>query len=163
MAGDGIRAMVVSGRVDMAPANPDGAADQLLARYEASIAVAEVYLKHGFDVVIEDVILGEMLLRFVELLPWPRVHFVMLNPALEIVAAREQQRLKTAYGKNWSISRLAEVLRRDTPAFGYWLDSSDLAPEETVDRILAEPELSLIDVSQVLARYRCGTSADLRP
>jgi hypothetical protein len=155
--------MVVSGRVDMAPDNPDGAAAQLLARYEASVAVAQVYLKYGFEVVIEDVILGEMLLRFLELLPWPRVHFIMLNPALDIVAGREERRLKTAYGKNWSISGLAGVLQRETPAFGYWLDSSDLGPEETADQILAESQSSLIDVSQVLARYRCGTNADLRP
>ena len=67
VAGDGIRAMVVSGRVDMTPDNPAGAAEQLRCRYAASIAVARVYHDAGFAVVLEDVILGTMALSFLEL------------------------------------------------------------------------------------------------
>ena len=81
VAGDSIRTMVVAGRVDMTPDSPAGAAEQLLARYEASIAVARVYHNAGFSVVIEDVILGEMALRFLELVPWPEINFVMLAPS----------------------------------------------------------------------------------
>lgn len=153
VAGDDIRAMVVSGRVDMAPGNPDGAAEQLLARYEAAIAVARVYHDAGFSVVIEDVILGAMALRFLELVPWPEIHFVMLAPSLETVAKRERGRSKTAYGPDWSVRTLGAVLERDTPVFGWWLDSSDLTAEETAERILAEPVRSLVRVRDVL----CGS------
>ena len=156
VAGDDIRAMVVSGRVDMTPGNPDSAAEQLLARYEAAIAVARVYHDAGFGVVIEDVILGEMALRFLKLLPWQEVHFVMLNPSLDSVARRERQRPKTAYGTAWSIPALAEVLQRRTPVFGLWLDSTNLTAEQTADRILADVTVSRIDVAGVLALHAPG-------
>lgn len=150
VAGDSFRDMVVAGRIDMAPGNPDGAAEQLLARYKAAVAVARVYRDAGFTVVIEDVILGAMALKFLELMPWSEVHFVMLSPSRDAVARREQRRSKTAYGRTWSIPALAAVLERDTPVFGYWLDSSELTAEQTTDRIIAEPQASRIDVQAVL-------------
>jgi hypothetical protein len=152
VAGDGIRAMVVSGRVDMTPDNPAGAAEQLLCRYQGAINVARVYHDAGFAVVLEDVILGEMALRFLELVPWPEIHFVMLTPSLDAVAKRELSRSKTAYGEEWSVRTLGTVLERDTPVFGWWLDSSELTPEQTAECILADTEASRIRVRDVLSR-----------
>jgi hypothetical protein len=160
VAGDGIRAMVVSGRVDMTPDNPAGAAEQLLCRYEASIGVASVYHDAGFVVVLEDVILGGMVLRFLELVPWPEIHFVMLTPSMDAVAKRELGRSKTAYGQAWSVHSLGAVLERDTPVFGWWLDSSQLSAEQTADRIVTDTEASRIRVRDVLSRadpVRFGT------
>jgi hypothetical protein len=152
VAGDSIRAMVVAGRVDMAPDNPEGAAEQLLARYEACIAVARVYHDAGFSIVIEDVILGALAQRFLELVPWPEIHFVMLTPSPDAVAKRELGRSKTAYGQAWSVRSLGAVLARETPVFGWWLDSSELTAEQTAERILADTEASRIRVHDVLAR-----------
>jgi hypothetical protein len=45
---------------------PAGALEQLLARYEASIAVAAAYDRAGFEVVIEDVIIGAPTIRFLK-------------------------------------------------------------------------------------------------
>jgi len=160
VAGDGIRAMVVSGLLDMTPDNPAGAAEQLLCRYEASIAVARVYHDAGFTVVLEDVIVGGMALRFLELVPWPEIHFVMLTPSLDTVAKREIGRSKTAYGQAWSVQSLGAVLERETQVFGWWLDSSELTPEQTADRIFTETEASRIRVGDVLSRIdpvRFGT------
>jgi chloramphenicol 3-O-phosphotransferase len=153
VAGDGIRAMVVSGRTDMTPDNPAGAAEQLLCRYQASIAVARVYRDAGFAVVIEDVILGELALSFLELLPWPEIHFVMLTPSLETIEKRELGRSKTAYGQAWSVRTLGAVLERDTAVFGWWLDSSELTPEQTAERIFTDTEASRIRVRDVLSRF----------
>jgi chloramphenicol 3-O-phosphotransferase len=152
IAGDSIRAMVVAGRVDMTPDSQPGATEQLLARYEASIAVARVYHDAGFAVVIEDVILGKMVLRFLELMPWPEIHFVMLTPNLESVARRELERPKKAYGQAWSVRSLGAVLE-DTPFFGWWLDSSGLTAEQTADAILSDLDRSRIGVRDVLARH----------
>jgi len=152
VAGDGIRAMVVSGLLDMTPDNPARAAEQLLCRYEASIAVARVYHDAGFAVVLEDVIVGGMALRFLELLPWPEIHFVMLTPSLETVAKRELGRSKTAYGQAWSVQSLGAVLERETQVFGWWLDSSELTPEQTAERIFTDAEASRIRVCDVLSR-----------
>jgi hypothetical protein len=152
VAGDDIRAMVVSGRVEMTPDNPAGAAAQLLCRYEASIAVARVYHDAGFTVVLEDVILGAMALRFLELVPWPEIHFVMLTPSLESVAKRELGRAKTAYGQAWTVAALGAVLHRDTPVFGWWLDSTDLTAEQTAESIFRDIEASRVGVRAVLSR-----------
>jgi chloramphenicol 3-O-phosphotransferase len=152
VAGDGIRDMVVSGRVEMTPGNPAGAAAQLLCRYEASVAVARIYHDAGFAVVLEDVILGDMALRFLELVPWPEIHFVMLTPSLEAVAKRELGRAKTAYGRAWSVGALGAVLQRDTPVFGWWLDSSELTAEQTAESIFTDVEASRVGVRDVLAR-----------
>jgi predicted kinase len=151
VAGDSIREMVVAGGVAMTAGNPGGAAEQLLARYEAALAVARVYHKAGFSVVIEDVILGEMALRFLELVPWPEINFVMLAPSLEAVTAREQGRSKKGYGQAWSVRTLGTVLERDTPVFGWWLDSSELTAEDTAERILTDPKASRIRVRDVLS------------
>lgn len=151
VAGDSIREMVVTGRVDMTPDNHGGAAEQLLARYEAAIAVARVYHNAGFSVVMEDVILGAMALRFLALVPWPEIHFVMLTPSLDAVSKRELGRSKTAYGQGWSVRALGAVLEQDTPVFGWWLDSSELTAEDMVERILTHLEASRIRVRDVLA------------
>ena len=136
----------------MTPDRPAGAAEQLLYRYQASICVAAVYHDAGFAVVLEDVILGELAVRFLELVPWPEIHFVMLTPSLEEVAKREQGRPKAAYGPAWSVQTLATVLERDTPAFGWWLDSSELTPEQTADHIFTDTRASRIRVRDVLSR-----------
>ena len=70
--GDTIRAMVISGRADMRPDAGEAELGQLLLRYQGALAVAAVYLDAGFDAVVEDVIIGPMLPRFLELVPVPR-------------------------------------------------------------------------------------------
>jgi cytidylate kinase len=146
VAGDGIRAMVVSGRVDMSQEAVPEAARQLKLRYRASIAVARLYHEANFDVVIEDVIIGPMFDEFLSLIPWPQAHVVVLDPDLEEVARRERERTKSAYGASWSISALQRILREQTPRLGLWLDTSRLTPDETVDAILADPAASCVDL-----------------
>lgn len=142
VSGDGIRAMVVSGRMDMVPNPTEESVAQLLLRYQASIDVAGRYLDAGFNAVIEDVIIGEMLGHFLALLPWPRVHLVVLNPDLREVAHREAERAKSAYDTVWSVGDLHRTLEQDTPRYGWWLDNSRLSPEETVDAILGDLNIS---------------------
>ncbi|HEY2691066.1 MAG TPA: hypothetical protein VGJ50_21690 [Streptosporangiaceae bacterium] len=61
---------------------------------------------------------------------------VVLAPQPGAIAAREAARAKTAYGP-FAVSQLDEVLRRETPHAGLWLDTSDQAPAETDAEILA--------------------------
>src|SRR5262249_9652473 len=67
VCGDEIHSMVVSGGVDMAPEASEEALRQLVLRYAGALAVAEVYLRAGFDAVVEDVIIGPVLREFLEL------------------------------------------------------------------------------------------------
>jgi predicted kinase len=141
--GDAIRAMVVSGRVEM---SPDAAADalgQLVLRYKGALAVAAVYLDAGFDVVVEDVIVGPVLQDFLALVPVDEFHLVFLDPEANAISEREQARAKTGYG-GWSVAALQRILREETDRVGLWLDSTELTAEQTVDRILADRTASLV-------------------
>ena len=69
--GDVIREMVVSGRVEMRPDPAAEALRQLTLRYAGALAVAGVFLGGGFDVVVEDVIIGSVLPEFLGMVPVP--------------------------------------------------------------------------------------------
>jgi chloramphenicol 3-O-phosphotransferase len=134
--GDVFRRMVVSGRVDMTPdASPEALA-QLRLRYDLAVATAEAYAAAGFDTVVQDVIIGPELADVVARITTRRRYVVVLAPSVASLEQREQDRAKTGY-TSFSPADLDQVLRQETPRIGYWLDSSDLSPDQTVDAILA--------------------------
>jgi cytidylate kinase len=149
--GDTIRAMVVSGRAEMVPGAGDPELRQLLLRYEGALALAAVYLGAGFDVIVEDVIIGQVLRGFLPLVPVPEMHLVFLDPSGEAVAERDRDRTKTAYGERWNVRQLRDVLHLETARIGLWLDSSELTAEETVDRILNDLDASRVMPSRLSA------------
>jgi predicted kinase len=146
VSGDTIRAMVVTGRADMRPGAGEAELGQLLLRYQGALAVAAVYLDAGFDVVVEDVVIGPMLAKFLELVPAPEVHLVFLNPDAAAVAKRDRGRSKTGYGGHWTARQLHDVLHGETDRLGLWLDSTELSAEQTVDRILGDLRASLVRI-----------------
>jgi chloramphenicol 3-O-phosphotransferase len=135
--GDVFRRMVVSGRADMTPDPSAEAFAQLRLRYDLTASTADAYAAAGFDVVVQDVIIGPELIDFVARIATPARYLVVLAPQVAALAQRERDRPKTGYTA-FSPADLDSVLRRDTPRIGYWLDSSDLSPAETVDAILAD-------------------------
>lgn len=146
--GDAIREMVVSGRADMRPDAGEAELHQLLLRYQGALAVAAVYLDAGFDAVVEDVIIGPMLPRFLALVPLPELHLVFLNPCATAVADRDRGRSKTGYGGHWDAGALRDVLLLETDRLGLWLDSTSLSAEQTVDRILGDLGASLVRLTR---------------
>lgn len=143
--GDVIRAMVVSGRVDMTPEAGVEALHQLRLRYQASLAVADVYLRAGFDVVFNDNVLGPMLAELPGLVPCERFHLVVLNPDPDTIRERDRDRGKDTYtAENGAFHWLREVLAEQTPRLGLWLDTSRQTPDETVDTILAKLDRALL-------------------
>ena len=150
--GDTIRAMVVSGRVDMVSGAGEAELAQLLLRYRGALAVAAVYLEAGFDAVVEDVIIGPLLHEFLALAPASELHLVFLDPDATAVADRDRSRAKTAYREDrWDVHELRGVLRGHTSRLGLWLDSTRLTAEQTVDAILADPGASLVRHGQLAA------------
>jgi hypothetical protein len=142
--GDAIRSMMVSGR---AAAGTAGEAQlrQLLLRYRGELAIASVYLGAGFDVIMEDVIIGPVLRSFLALVPVPELHLVFLDPDASAVAERDRRRPKTAYAEGqWRVEELLGVLREHTSRVGLWLDSTELSADQTVDRILDDRNASLV-------------------
>lgn len=134
--GDVFRKMVVNGRADMTPQASAEATAQLHLRYELAARTADRYAAAGFDAVVQDVIIGSELERFVAQITTRQRYLVVLSPSVSALEWREEQRAKEGY-VHFSPGALDEVLRRETAQIGYWLDSSAQTPEETVTDILA--------------------------
>jgi predicted kinase len=143
--GDTIRAMIVSGRVDMRPDSGEEALRQLALRYAGALSVAHVFLNGGFDVVVEDVIVGPILREFLSLVPVPEFHLVFLDPDAAAIGRREQERRRVAYGPGrWPLGELQALLRQETDHVGLWLNTTGQNAEQTVEFILSNLDASRI-------------------
>jgi len=137
LRGDVFRRMIASGRASLDGTVAGEFERQLLLRYELAAVTGDRYLAAGFSVVYQDVILGAALAEVVKLWArWP-LHVVVLCPSAAVVERREAERDKVGY-RGISVAALDRALRGETPRIGLWLDSSDLTPIETADRVLAE-------------------------
>ena len=134
--GDVFRKMIVSGRDEITPSPSAEAVAQLQLRYELGAMVTARYCDAGFDVVLQDIILGEDLRTVVRLLGDRTIRIVVLCPSPDAVAEREARRHKTGYVDGWTPAALDRELRETTGGIGFWLDTSGLTVEETVDRIM---------------------------
>ncbi|SDC52010.1 Adenylylsulfate kinase [Streptomyces sp. LaPpAH-199] len=133
--GDVFRRMIVSGRAEMAPDESAEARGQLDLRQRLSAQVADAYADDGWTAVVQDIVLGDDLTRYVERVRTRPFHVVVLAPSPDAVRAREAGRGKTGYGE-WTVEAFDAYLRDGTPRIGLWLDTSGQTPEETVSAIL---------------------------
>jgi predicted kinase len=146
--GDAIRTMMVSGRIDMRPNAGAEALRQLALRYAGALSVASVFLNGGFDVVVEDVIVGPILRDFLGLVPVPEFHLVFLDPDAAAIEQRERERDRIAYGPGrWSVSGLQALLRQETERIGLWLDTTGQNADQTVEAILSDLDASRVRLS----------------
>jgi predicted kinase len=134
--GDAFRRMVVSGAVPMSPDAGDEAWAQLRLRYRIAASVADAYCDAGFTVVVQDVVAGPVLAEYVSFIRSRPLVVIVLAPRPDVVASREAGRVKRGYDNGWTIQAFDAGFRATTPPLGVWIDSSDQAPEETVDEIL---------------------------
>ena len=141
--GDVFRRMIVAGREEMTWAPSDEAVAQLQLRYRLGATTADAYATAGFDVVVQDIVMGHDLPAYVERIRTRPLHVVVLAPRADVVAAREAARPKTAYRGDVTPENLDEAMR-ETPRIGLWLDTSDHTPEQTVDEILRRRDESLV-------------------
>ena len=132
--GDVFRRMVVSGRDDDFTVPSEEAIDQLRLRYRLGASTADTYATAGFDVVVQDVILGHHLQTYVDAIRTRPLHVVVLTPSPAVVAEREAGRSKRAYGAGYTPHDMHAALA-DTPRIGLWLDTSEQTPAETAQKI----------------------------
>lgn len=142
--GDVFRRMIVSGREDMRPDAGTMAIDQLWLRYRLASVVADEYAAAGLVPVLQDIVLGPDLPRYVDQLRTRPRYLVVLAPSPEVLTERDNARDKTGYG-TFSAAELDRPLRRDTPQIGLWLDTSRQLPEETVEEIRSRLPEALLD------------------
>ena len=135
LRGDTFRRFVVSGRVEMSPDPPAEATTQLELRYELAAMCADRYVDAGFVTVMQDVILGPMLTRVIDMFRTRPLALVVLAPSPDAVAARDRDRAKVGY-RHFTPAALDADLRERTPRLGLWIDNTDLTIDETVQHIL---------------------------
>ena len=144
LRGDVFRRMIVNGRAEMTATLSEEAERQLWLRYRLAAAAANLYLRAGFTVVYQDIIIGPALAEVVAMYRHHPLSVIVLCPRAEVVAAREAARAKTGYSDESAVHTFDRVLRDETPRIGYWLDSSNLTITETVDHILRDlPQAAL--------------------
>lgn len=146
LRGDVFRRMVVNGRVEMGVEPNAEALSQLLLRYRAAARTAQLYSRAGFNVVVQDVVLGPLLGDVVAMYRGYPLHVVVLCPRAEVIAEREARRAKTGYGAV-TVAQLQDALA-DTPRLGLWLDNSDQTVTQTVDAISAGLDQAAIRPAQ---------------
>jgi chloramphenicol 3-O-phosphotransferase len=134
--GDVFRRFVVCGRQEMAPDPSPAALEQLRLRYRLAAAAADGYFDAGFTVAIDDVVVGPSLGVYRGMICSNPCHIVVLLPSMDVVAAREAARADKGYVGGWTVREHYEEFVATTPRLGLWLDTSEQAPEETVDEIV---------------------------
>ena len=135
LRGDTFRRFVVSGRAEMSPDPSPQAVGQLELRYALAAMCADRYVDAGFVTVVQDVILGPMLTRVIDMFRTRPIALVVLAPSPEAVAAREHDRAKVGY-RHFTPAQLDAELREGTPRRGLWVDNTELTIEQTVQHIL---------------------------
>jgi chloramphenicol 3-O-phosphotransferase len=121
----------------MSPEPTPEALEQLVLRYRLAAAAADTYFEAGFAVALEDVVVGPLLDEYRTMIRSRPCHVVVLIPSIETVATRERERADKGYIGGWTVERHYDDFVSTTPQTGLWLDTTEHAPEETVDEILA--------------------------
>ncbi|MFD8799765.1 AAA family ATPase [Streptomyces atroolivaceus] len=143
--GDAFRRMLVSGREELLPEETPEARNQLELRYRLSALVADEHARDGWTAIVQDIILGADLSRYVSGLRTRPVYVVVLAPSTAVVRSREAGRSKTGYGI-WTVEALDQSLHDRTPRIGLWLDTSEQTPEETVATILDNLSTARVEI-----------------
>ncbi|WP_432560043.1 AAA family ATPase [Granulicoccus sp. GXG6511] len=135
--GDSFRRMIVNGQVAMTPDPSPAAIEQLHLRYQLAAVTADTYAAHGFDAVVQDVIIGAELEPFIARIRTPDRFLVVLSPSVSVLEWREQKHRRKEGYVHFSAQVMDAALRKESARIGYWLDSSSQTPEETVADILS--------------------------
>jgi adenylylsulfate kinase-like enzyme len=144
--GDVFRRMVVSGREELLPEETAEARAQLELRYRLSAMVADEYARHGWTAVVQDIMLGGDLGRYVARVRTRPLYVVVLAPSAAAVRSREAARPKTGYGAAWTVDALVDALLEETPRTGLWLDTTEHTPAQTVAAILDNLPAAQVEV-----------------
>lgn len=135
---DVLQRMIVSGGVWVSqPGEPEGeAAQQLDLRLKNLCLLGRSFFEAGFTVVLDDIIMGKRWQQLQEMLHDLPFSLVVLAPQVEVVASqRDRNRAKAPQGQAWA-TYLDHALRSTMAGVGFWIDTSEQTPEETVALIL---------------------------
>lgn len=127
---------------------PDGTKDitteaerQLRLRLHNACLLARSFAEHGFNAVVDDIVIGHRLEHAIADLSGVPFGFVMLLPDFEHVRQRWQD-MGSAFVDSWDW--IDEEIRSGTRRVGLWLNTTNLTPDETVDTILNRIDETLV-------------------
>jgi adenylylsulfate kinase-like enzyme len=132
---DVLQGLIVRGALWPDQEPRDEALNQLALRATNAAMLAANFFDHGFEVVIDDVIVGKNRLAIYEHHLASRPYtLVVLAPPLEVTLARDKSRDYKDTGGTWA--HLHAEQRANLGDIGLWLDTSRLTPQGTVAAIL---------------------------
>lgn len=140
--GDLMWKLIVSGAHDMGAGEPsDEAVRQYMLRLRHGALLADSLFENGFTAVHSDIVMGQSMRPYIDMVRSRPFYVVMLYPSIDAVVARERARPKTAYRDlgptlEDAVATFYEWID-STERIGLWLDSSHQTPEETVDEIMS--------------------------
>ena len=151
--GDFIQRLIVTGSITMDVPPPPGALHQLRMRFQAALIVANLYRDDGFDAIISDNLFDEEAQRFLasalQSHPSRSVRFVMLNPSVDAIWKRYNQRPGGGYTARLTPEFLKAAVER-TARVGLWLDTTNQTVAQTAEEVLRrldEAEVGPADLS----------------
>ena len=143
-----LQSWVVSGNVWPGGAPVEESSRQIELNIQNQCLLARSYAEAGFTTVVDYVIVTRRVLdTYRAALAGLAVHLVVLHPGADLVirrdAAREKSRRHHAvHGRTIGehFAHLEGPLVAELSDVGLWLDTAELTPAATVERILASPD-----------------------
>lgn len=134
---DTLQRMIVSGAMwPEQPGIPMGeAAAQLRLRLRNLCLLGRSFSDAGFNVVLDDIIIGDRWEQLLSEMGNMPVSLVVLAPNIKVVLARDRARAKRTLGEAWA-RYLDGELRKTMDGVGLWIDSTEQTPDATVEAIL---------------------------
>lgn len=137
--GDTVTRLVVSGRVWALGEPADEAARQVELTNRNLCALAANFADAGFTPLIDSIVPDRrQLLFFLEHLAPRPVLFVTLSPGIEACIYRNEIRDPQEQFFFDAYEDLDAAMKRELGDVGWWFDTSELSPEETAARVVAE-------------------------
>lgn len=139
--GDVLWKMVVAGGSDMSSDPDERARRQLELRYRQGAVLCDSFVRAGYVAVHAENMYGPEVERHLRSLECA-ASLVVLRPRPEVIEQRERARGTDAYAGWATGGTLREAIDKfdgwvaATPRLGFWIDSSDLSVDETVDVVL---------------------------
>lgn len=132
--GDTFRRFIVSGQESMAPPLTTSARRQLELRHTVAAQVADTYAAAGITAVVQDILLGTDLAKFVATVRTRPCYTFVLAPDAASLGARDRNRHKHTYGA-WTPEQFEAEVRRTSA--GLHVDSTGWSVAETVAYLVA--------------------------
>ena len=141
--GDAFRRFIVSGREPMTAPLSERARTQLALRQNLAARTAELFAADGITAIVQDLYLGADLRAMVERIRYRPLYVVVLSPTAQAIRQRERARSKSGYD-SWAIEDFAARVDA-TPRLGLRINTSDLTVEQSVDQILRDQALAMVE------------------